>query len=328
MTGSISYTPAKLTCFVARSADHAATGFAKHARAAAITAATAANGALKGERAAMVGGLKAIASAHSAQAGAQAAMEYAKAAQSAVHPFIDGGFPRVIPAQPEFGDVSEAGPAAAGSTGGGEQPAADVAEAPEADGESAVMGAKELVESVVTLMQQLTNALQSADNCEKVQEILTYYSATMAKFQQEGQDLAPKLSVSDMNLIQQYAQSQVASFANNLEEVSAFLFWGASRVLGNVWLLEYSGMWEYSGMCSFSSTRECVSTREFVASRVASRVLGNVWNFFQVARLFLSSRLNSDSVTSFSGHNCDWSMLTHVYVYLCLFVCVVACYRW
>jgi len=36
-----------------------------------VTAATAANGALKGERAAMVAGLKSVASAHSAKAGAQ-----------------------------------------------------------------------------------------------------------------------------------------------------------------------------------------------------------------------------------------------------------------
>jgi hypothetical protein len=36
----------------------------------------------------MVGGLKSIASARSAQAGAQAAMEYAKAAEAATHPFV------------------------------------------------------------------------------------------------------------------------------------------------------------------------------------------------------------------------------------------------
>jgi hypothetical protein len=36
----------------------------------------------------MVGGLKSIASARSAQAGAEAAMEYAKAAEAATHPFV------------------------------------------------------------------------------------------------------------------------------------------------------------------------------------------------------------------------------------------------
>jgi hypothetical protein len=41
----------------------------------------------------MVGGLKAISSAHSAKAGAQAAMEYARAAQAAVHPYVYGQVP-------------------------------------------------------------------------------------------------------------------------------------------------------------------------------------------------------------------------------------------
>jgi hypothetical protein len=180
-------------------ADKAATGFAKHARAAAVTAATAANGALKGERAAMVGGLKAISSAHSAKAGAQAAMEYARAAQAAVHPYVYGQ----------------------AASDNGLMPKASVVGAVPA--ESAMAGApvaqaKELVDSVVVLMQQLTNALETnGHDCDKVRQILTYYQAQMARYHTEGQGLAGKLSEEDMSLIEQYAQTQVGAFAGNLE---------------------------------------------------------------------------------------------------------------
>jgi len=179
-------------------ADKAATGFAKHARAAAITAATAANGALKGEKAAMVGGLKAIASAHSAKAGAQAAMEYARAAQAAVHPYVYGQVPL------DWGTRPQAAPAAP-------QPAPAEVEAPVAE-------AKELVDSVVVLMQQLTNALETyGTDCEKVKQILTYYQAQMGAFHAQGVGLAGKIDDADMNLIEQYAQTRVASFASKLE---------------------------------------------------------------------------------------------------------------
>jgi len=181
-------------------ADKAATGFAKHARAAAVTAATAANGALKGERAAMVGGLKAISSAHSAKAGAQAAMEYARAAQAAVHPYVYGQ------AAPDYGGIS---------------PQASVVGAVPQDSAMAgapVAQAKELVDSVVVLMQQLTNALETnGHDCDKVRQILTYYQAQMARYHTEGQGLAGKLSEEDMSLIEQYAQTQVGAFAGNLE---------------------------------------------------------------------------------------------------------------
>jgi hypothetical protein len=178
-------------------ADKAATGFAKHARAAAVTAATAANGALKGERAAMVGGLKAISSAHSAKAGAQAAMEYARAAQAAVHPYVYGQVPASYGAMSPQGTVVDVGAPEAG---------APVAEA------------KDLVDSVVILMQQLTNALETnGHDCDKVRQILTYYQAQMARYHVEGQGLAGKLSEEDMSLIEQYAQTQVGAFAGNLE---------------------------------------------------------------------------------------------------------------
>jgi len=178
-------------------ADKAATGFAKHARAAAVTAATAANGALKGERAAMVGGLKSISSAHSAKAGAQAAMEYARAAQAAVHPYINGQAPA------DYGSMSP-------------QPTAVDYGAPVAG--APVAQAKELVDSVVVLMQQLTNALETnGHDCDKVRQILTYYQAQMARYHVEGQGLAGKLNEEDMSLIEQYAQTQVGAFAGNLE---------------------------------------------------------------------------------------------------------------
>jgi hypothetical protein len=170
-------------------ADKAATGFAKHARAAAVTAATAANGALKGERAAMVGGLK---------AGAQAAMEYARAAQAAVHPYVYGQAPA------DYGGISP-------QASSGAPVASAMAGAP-------VAQAKELVDSVVVLMQQLTNALETnGHDCDKVRQILTYYQAQMARYHVEGQGLAGKLNEEDMGLIEQYAQTQVGAFAGNLE---------------------------------------------------------------------------------------------------------------
>jgi len=144
----------------------------------------------------MVGGMKAISSAHSAKAGAQAAMEYARAAQAAVHPYIFDNY-NLIPKDSE---------AASGTAG--EESAAPVAEA------------KELVDSVVVLMQQLTNALESnGADCNKVKEILTYYQAQMGRYHNEGQSLAGKISEEDMNLIAQYAQTKVAAFASNLEGV-------------------------------------------------------------------------------------------------------------
>jgi len=189
-------------------ADAAAHDYAHHARAAAVTAATAANGALKGERAAMIGGLKAIASAHSAQAAAKASMEYANAAQSATHPYVYGG--------------ATAQPAVMGYVPAPDQGVPQGAVVPEvvhSGGKSDVAGAKRLVDGVVVLMQQLTNALQSADDCNKVHEVLTYYQAMMAKFHAEGQELAGALSPDDMDLVEQYAQTQVAAFATDLEAV-------------------------------------------------------------------------------------------------------------
>jgi len=68
------------------------------------------------------------------------------------------------------------------------------------------------------LMQQLTNALEAnGQDCDKVKQILTYYQAQMARYHVEGEGLAGKLSEEDMSLIEQYAQTQVGTFAGNLE---------------------------------------------------------------------------------------------------------------
>jgi hypothetical protein len=84
--------------------------------------------------------------------------------------------------------------------------------------EAPVADAKELVDSVVVLMQQLTNALEAnGQDCDKVKQILTYYQAQMARYHVEGEGLAGKLSEEDMSLIEQYAQTQVGTFAGNLE---------------------------------------------------------------------------------------------------------------
>ncbi len=56
----------------------------------------------------MVGGLKSIASARSAQAGAQAAMEYAKAAEAATHPFVYTDQPAEEEAQADQGQPAAA----------------------------------------------------------------------------------------------------------------------------------------------------------------------------------------------------------------------------
>jgi hypothetical protein len=129
-------------------ADAAAVAFAKHARASAVTAADAADGALQGQRAAVAGGVRAVAAAHSAHAASQAAAEFAAAARAA------GAVP------PRF-----VFPGAAPAAG-----------ADEGDAAAALVDAKALVEAVVVLMQQLTNALEAAgSDCDKVDQILTYY---------------------------------------------------------------------------------------------------------------------------------------------------------
>jgi hypothetical protein len=44
--------------------------------------------------------------------------------------------------------------------------------------------------------------------------------ATMAKYHQDGQQIAGSLNAQDMDLVEQYAQTQVAAFATELEDVS------------------------------------------------------------------------------------------------------------
>ena len=131
-------------------ADTAAVAFAKHARESAVTAADAADGALQGQRAAVAGGVRAVAAAHAAQAASQASAEYAAAARAAA-----------AARPPRF----YYGPAAGSDEG---------------DAAAALVDAKGLVEAVVVLMQQLTNALEAAgSDCNKVDQILTYYQVSL-----------------------------------------------------------------------------------------------------------------------------------------------------
>mmetsp|Transcript_1814 Transcript_1814/g.4213 ORF Transcript_1814/g.4213 Transcript_1814/m.4213 type:complete len:193 (-) Transcript_1814:21-599(-) len=75
-----------------------------------------------------------------------------------------------------------------------------------------------MVDEVVMLMQQLTNALEtSGEDCGKVEEVLTYYQAQMARYLAQGQVLYGHLDNEDIELLTQYAQTKVAPFASNLE---------------------------------------------------------------------------------------------------------------
>lgn len=184
-------------------ADSAATAFARHAHSSAVTAAQAADGALQGQRAAMAGGVRAVAAAHSAESASQAAQEHAHAAAwaNAVHPpaWYHPALPVPAYGVPTYNGVPY--PEDAKYTG------------------EALVEAKALVEAVVALMQQLTNALQAAgDNCGKVDQILAYYQAQMARYHSKGQLVAASLSDEDLDLVQKYAEAQVQPFAADLQE--------------------------------------------------------------------------------------------------------------
>jgi len=82
--------------------------------------------------------------------------------------------------------------------------------------------AKELVDSVVVLMQHLTRSLETAGpNCQLVQGYLATYQSGMAHYRAEGVGLGNLLSDEDMNLVEQYAEVQVQSFATDLEDAMA-----------------------------------------------------------------------------------------------------------
>ena len=89
-------------------------------------------------------------------------------------------------------------------------------------GVSPLQRAKELVDSVVVLMQHLTRSLEAAGpNCQLVQGYLVTYQRSMASYRAQGVGLGNLLSDEDMKLVEQYAQVQVQSFATDLEDAMA-----------------------------------------------------------------------------------------------------------
>lgn len=82
--------------------------------------------------------------------------------------------------------------------------------------------AKELVDSVVVLMQHLTRSLEAAGpNCQLVNGYLAAYQRGMATYRAQGVGLGNLLSDEDMKLVEQYAEVQVQSFASDLEDAMA-----------------------------------------------------------------------------------------------------------
>jgi len=87
---------------------------------------------------------------------------------------------------------------------------------------SALKDSKEVVDDVVALMEHLTHQLQAAgSDCGRVQEELTHYQHAMARFHAEGVGLGNLLSDDDMELVKEYAEAQVQSFASDLQESMA-----------------------------------------------------------------------------------------------------------
>ena len=81
---------------------------------------------------------------------------------------------------------------------------------------------KELVDSVVVLMQHLTRSLEAAGpNCQLVSGYLAAYQRGMATYRAQGVGLGNLLSDEDMKLVEQYAEVQVQSFASDLEDAMA-----------------------------------------------------------------------------------------------------------
>ena len=82
--------------------------------------------------------------------------------------------------------------------------------------------AKELVDSVVVLMQHLTRSLEAAGpNCQLVKGYLAAYQRGMATYRAQGVGLGNVLSDEDMKLVERYAEVQVQSFASDLEDAMA-----------------------------------------------------------------------------------------------------------
>lgn len=84
--------------------------------------------------------------------------------------------------------------------------------------------AKELVDTVIVLMQELTHSLEGAleagvGRCRQVRELLAWYQAQMSQYHVRGLEIAHSLSEDDMELVEEYAQAQVSTFSAELEAV-------------------------------------------------------------------------------------------------------------
>ncbi|KAJ1492288.1 hypothetical protein T484DRAFT_1931451 [Baffinella frigidus] len=83
---------------------------------------------------------------------------------------------------------------------------------------SALKDSKEVVDDVVALMEHLTHQLQAAgSDCARVQAQLTRYQHAMARYHAEGVGLGNLLADDDMELVKEYAEAQVQSFAADLQ---------------------------------------------------------------------------------------------------------------
>lgn len=93
-----------------------------------------------------------------------------------------------------------------------------------ASAEASLRRAKELVDTVIVLMQELTRSLEGAleagvGRCRQVRELLAWYQAQMSQYHVRGLQIAHLLSEDDMELVEEYAQAQVSSFSAELEAV-------------------------------------------------------------------------------------------------------------
>ena len=220
---------------------------------AAKTAASAADHALQGEQAALQSGMKALGYARSARDASEYAEDYADDAQRASQDagtwgsWDQNGFlgPQMAPRSPYempfWRNPSAAsayspytsGPQAYSPYTSGPQayspyyPYTPFGTAPYGYGlmgsaASPLKRAKELVDSVVVLMQHLTRSLESAGpNCQLVNGYLAAYQRGMASYRAQGVGLGNLLSDEDMKLVEQYAEVQVQSFASDLEDAMA-----------------------------------------------------------------------------------------------------------
>ena len=234
------------------SAKYAARAQARSARwshrsgVAAKTAASAADHALQGEQAALQSGMKALGYARSARDADGYAQDYADEAEKVAmyerqlageasqfaQPWRSAGFwgPQTAPRpynQMPYWRNARAYPSADAYQYSGYYPYTPFGSAPygyaqQGTAASPLKRSKELVDSVVVLMQHLTRSLEAAGpNCQLVNGYLASYQRGMASYRAQGVGLGNLLSDEDMKLVEQYAEVQVQSFASDLEDAMA-----------------------------------------------------------------------------------------------------------